>query len=358
MHSFWLRRSLATAANLDHHNFPIERLFQSVINPSICTSLRQNGYVVIDNIFGEPTASLLRDELYRLNQSGSMHPNCTHLVVPSGNTELIMKHSIQEAELQIQSTQNIAPMCSILQNDSTLRTMLNVHIPSLRLQSQAIKLQWNSGNGGCFPMHFDTDASLDGRKISAIVYLNPDWSMGHGGHLRLYPFPIAKPIDIEPVHDRMVLFSSQRMLHRVLPSYAERCCFTIWISEGTHTVGDATLFHRRRKEMDRSRTAENERQQLREALIKAMNRPLTVEEVWDIVILEEVRKHAIKWVYRREWSQSIEESHAEGASKEKLLDVFWKEVDVIERALKPLLPTVEQWVSDEKQQGIGGVEWW
>ena len=30
----------------------------------------------------------------------------------------------------------------------------------------------------------------------------------------------------------MVLFSSQHMLHRVLPSAAERYCFTIWLSEG------------------------------------------------------------------------------------------------------------------------------
>ena len=30
----------------------------------------------------------------------------------------------------------------------------------------------------------------------------------------------------------MVLFSSQHLLHRVLPSAAERYCFTIWLSEG------------------------------------------------------------------------------------------------------------------------------
>lgn len=39
--------------------------------------------------------------------------------------------------------------------------------------AQAIKLQVNSGSSGCFPMHFDTDESLDGRKVTCIFYLNP-----------------------------------------------------------------------------------------------------------------------------------------------------------------------------------------
>lgn len=38
---------------------------------------------------------------------------------------------------------------------------------------QAIKLQYNAGQGGCFPIHFDTDAALDGRRVTSIFYLNP-----------------------------------------------------------------------------------------------------------------------------------------------------------------------------------------
>jgi Rps23 Pro-64 3,4-dihydroxylase Tpa1-like proline 4-hydroxylase len=63
-------------------------------------------------------------------------------------------------------------------------------------------------------MHFDSDEELDGRRITAIFYLNPGWQQGQGGELRLYPFPDAGPVDIAPVADRLVLFSSTRMLHR------------------------------------------------------------------------------------------------------------------------------------------------
>ncbi|GFH20674.1 prolyl 4-hydroxylase, partial [Haematococcus lacustris] len=52
--------------------------------------------------------------------------------------------------------------------------MLSLFMPMLSLDQQATKLQYNRGQGGCFPMHLDTDAMLDGRKVTAIFYLNPE----------------------------------------------------------------------------------------------------------------------------------------------------------------------------------------
>ncbi len=58
------------------------------------------------------------------------------------------------------------------------------------------------------------------------------WSPADGGQLRLFPFPFSPPVDIAPLSDRLVLFASTRMMHRVLPSSAsERACFTIWLSQ-------------------------------------------------------------------------------------------------------------------------------
>jgi Rps23 Pro-64 3,4-dihydroxylase Tpa1-like proline 4-hydroxylase len=70
-----------------------------------------------------------------------------------------------------------------------------------------------AGSGGCFPMHFDSDAMLDGRRVTAIIYLNDAWTPGCGGELRLYPFP-APPVNVAPVADRLCLFASTSMLHR------------------------------------------------------------------------------------------------------------------------------------------------
>lgn len=71
------------------------------------------------------------------------------------------------------------------------------------------------GNGGCFPLHYDSDEQVDGRRVTAIFYLNTEWQPSHGGQLQLFPFPDS-PVEIAPIADRLVLFSSCRMLHRYL----------------------------------------------------------------------------------------------------------------------------------------------
>ena len=45
----------------------------------------------------------------------------------------------------MQDIQQSAPLCQVLNEDSTMRTMLSLFMPHLRLDSQAIKLQCNAG---------------------------------------------------------------------------------------------------------------------------------------------------------------------------------------------------------------------
>ena len=71
----------------------------------------------------------------------------------------------------------------------------------------------SAGQGGCFPIHLDSDETVDSRRVTAIVYLNRDWQKKRGGQLRLYP-SWSQYVDIEPINDRLVLFSSCRMPHR------------------------------------------------------------------------------------------------------------------------------------------------
>lgn len=70
-----------------------------------------------------------------------------------------------------------------------------------------------AGDGACFPIHVDSEESIDGRRLTAILYLNPEWAPAHGGQLRLYP-PGAQPVDVAPLNDRLVIFESHRLLHR------------------------------------------------------------------------------------------------------------------------------------------------
>jgi hypothetical protein len=318
-------------------SLPIHRLGDA-ITPAILAVLQNQGYAVIDKIFGDEIALQLRDEVKSLRNH--MHKNCTHLVSSDNRRLLTPKKDIYEAELLQPETQALAPLCSLLQHDHTLRKALSpapksfdtnaASATTAHLSHQAIKLQWNAGDGGCFPMHFDSDASVDNRVITAIWYQNENWKPEHGGELRLYPFPLASPVDIAPILDRLVLFSSLKMVHRVLPSFTDRYCFTIWLS----STGGLQSFSPSEKHYE-------QRILVREALSREV---ISEKEAFKLLErVEELRRHALKWVYREEWEQSLLESHPEGSERDDVVARMKFEIVVIEKALRPLLPVLEKW---------------
>lgn len=115
----WVRGVASQAAPL-----PLNRL-QGAITPTVCAALQKYGVTVIDNVFSDAMATTLRQEVQALQEH--MHTNCTFLVTnPQADLgpQLLPKRNIFEAELMQSHIQAIAPRCSLLQRDSTLRVML------------------------------------------------------------------------------------------------------------------------------------------------------------------------------------------------------------------------------------------
>jgi hypothetical protein len=195
---------------------------------SVASALLHNGFAVVDNALsgGKDMTARLRSEIDKL----PLVPNETHFA-SSASTLRLAKSHIREAELHLApaAVRTAAPNLVALEQDAALSAMLSVYIPAITLRSQALKAQHNAGSGGCFPIHVDSDPSVDKRVITAILYLNENWNKDHGGELRLYPFPLKSPVDLAPVDGRLVLLSSTEMHHRVLPSRATRYAITIWL---------------------------------------------------------------------------------------------------------------------------------
>uniref|UniRef100_A0A383WJL7 Fe2OG dioxygenase domain-containing protein n=1 Tax=Tetradesmus obliquus TaxID=3088 RepID=A0A383WJL7_TETOB len=309
-------RRLQTDARL-----PLERL-QEAITPEVCAELNAKGYAVVDGVFGPISAHRLELELMHVHQAGLMHLNHTHLVA-KGETQLLAKSQVMEAELTLEAAvREAAPLVAQLDADRRLATMLNLFLPQLRLDSAAIKMQHNEGGGGCFPMHFDSDELLDGRRVTAIFYLNQHWKPSHGGQLRLYPFP-APPVDIDPLQDRLVLFATTRMLHRVLPSRAPRSCFTIWLSEGRSKAAGVAP----------------------KPLLPPPDSGQPSEALWRFLMQPAVRQHVCKLAYADEWERSILESHPACEATEGALDKHRQEVAAISKALSKFQPGLGQLLS-------------
>src|SRR5262249_34925648 len=89
-----------------------------------------------------------------------------------------------------------------------------------RFELQAARYQ----AGAAYPRHRDAFRGGPSRRITAIWYLNSEWS--GGGELRLH-LPEG-PLDLAPLFDRLVVFLSEELEHEVLPATAERWAVTAW----------------------------------------------------------------------------------------------------------------------------------
>eukprot|EP00242_Pyramimonas_sp_CCMP2087_P007191 CAMPEP_0198202626 /NCGR_PEP_ID=MMETSP1445-20131203/5815_1 /TAXON_ID=36898 /ORGANISM="Pyramimonas sp., Strain CCMP2087" /LENGTH=344 /DNA_ID=CAMNT_0043873645 /DNA_START=572 /DNA_END=1603 /DNA_ORIENTATION=- len=294
---------------------------QRVITPLVADALRTDGFVVVDGALGSSCADRLVEEMQDIRNTPHMIKNATHLV-KDGQTRHLEKDSIWEMDTLSShwpEVQKLAHMFGRLHTDFTLGTTLNVHLPELCLDSQALKVQWNNGGGGCFPLHFDSDRDLDRRQVTAIVYLNKDWTPKDGGQLRVYPFPSA-PVEIEPVFDRMVLFSSPNMLHRVMPSHRPRMCFTVWYSSScppAPSISTGALPP--------------------SAVAKASASRLLLDHRY--------RKMLAKAIYADEWAESIRQSHEDSEARTHALETHWKDVGIITRVFRGVLPEVDSLVA-------------
>lgn len=84
--------------------------------------------------------------------------------------------------------------------------------------------------GSRYVKHVD-NPNRDGRRVTAIYYLNPGWdARKDGGLLRIFPAGWNDLVaDIEPVFDRLLFFwSDRRNPHEVQPAFKPRYAITLW----------------------------------------------------------------------------------------------------------------------------------
>ncbi|WP_051295822.1 2OG-Fe(II) oxygenase [Eisenibacter elegans] len=82
--------------------------------------------------------------------------------------------------------------------------------------------------GGHYEAHYDAFKGVGRRKVSFVLYLNPDWQPQHEGELRLL-FEGQAPIDIAPLAGTLACFLSTEVLHEVRPTKAPRYSLTGWM---------------------------------------------------------------------------------------------------------------------------------
>ncbi|KDO27947.1 hypothetical protein SPRG_07223 [Saprolegnia parasitica CBS 223.65] len=219
--------------------------FSDKITPGVCDELLSNGFVVVDNFLGRDWADAILSEVKWLQERMLLEPNKTQFPRADGSVAQFAKPNIYEADLHNASVRTQVPELDALFHSDDLCLALEDHtrlglVPGT--QGKTLKVQFNAGNGGCFPCHYDNPGRPNKRKLTCLLYLNPDWKDGDGGEIQFYPFLAPEPVTLAPRMDRLVIFSSDSLLHRVLPAAQPRHCLTIWLdSTVVNTPQDAQL---------------------------------------------------------------------------------------------------------------------
>ena len=112
-----------------------------------------------------------------------------------------------------------------------------------------------------------------------------------------------------------VLFSSQDVLHRVLPSAAARLCLTLWFyadpdapAPATGGFGGAGLDE------------------------EAVSTAPMPAALWTL-LGPQTRHHLARWAHAKAWAVSISESHAPSPGREAAIQTHWHDVAHIEQQL-------------------------
>ena len=84
--------------------------------------------------------------------------------------------------------------------------------------------------GSYYARHLDQFRGVELRTLTAVLYLNQDWTADDGGTLRLFTDPADESYfeEILPVGGQLVVFLSARFLHEVLPARQNRMSITGW----------------------------------------------------------------------------------------------------------------------------------
>ena len=310
-------------------------LTQLPIEPqSLSERLETCGFVAFDNAAGVEYCSAVRQEIMLLFEAGMLGPSKNKLATKRSETGTVSdghelpKIGVFELDLVVNGevcaphALSIAPCINKfwLEDGQKLVDSLTAACPILELRGiDQIKVQYNNGSGGCFPMHYDSSNHSE-REMTALLYLNESWQEGDGGELRLFPFPLA-PVDVAPLNDRLAIFHSTEMLHRVMPANKSRVCLSMWFARAKYAK-KISLPQRLPRELE-------------------FDDPL---QVMKIMFNATNRRLFSKVLFAAEWEQSFRDAFGDTAQVEEALTLNASDVQAAQAVLARVNPELMQLV--------------
>ncbi|OQR91032.1 hypothetical protein ACHHYP_05018 [Achlya hypogyna] len=200
-------------------------------------ALQLQHFVVWDGLLGHTMAMQLYDAVVRLHQVPGDGLAFERGALAGGKTGRNLRYEMSSVRgddvLWLDGTESSCPpviVATMRQIDRLVLERLGAVQAELQrtsLTRQRAMVTCYPGQGASYIKHCD-NPNGNGRKITAILYLNPHWTDTDGGELMIHRRESAL-VTIEPVLDRLVLFfSDARVPHQVAPTAVKRFALTVW----------------------------------------------------------------------------------------------------------------------------------
>lgn len=203
------------------NNFDLMSTFNESVFDNIADDLANEGYAIVDNFLSDKET----EQIIQLDdfQNGLLHMKKAGI---GQQTDFRINESIRGDYIRwIDKSSAVPPLKIYIDRITDLMRFIN---RSLFLSLKDIELHTTVYPAGAYyKRHLDQFKPGDHRKLSAICYLNKDWTDDLGGQLRMYLK--RGMLDTLPTAGRLVIFRSDMIEHEVLPSKKERLSITGWM---------------------------------------------------------------------------------------------------------------------------------
>eukprot|EP00934_Nitzschia_sp_Nitz4_P003466 Nitzschia sp. Nitz4//scaffold5_size260463//34487//35392//NITZ4_000945-RA/size260463-processed-gene-0.111-mRNA-1//-1//CDS//3329555229//3456//frame0 len=226
-----------------------------LLSPSIANGLATDGYWTNftddrhEDILDPEVVRAIRQQSIALRDQGRYEQSYSEKTDANGEIVRFNKDGVYACEPDGGDYETAPDMLIYMSTlITTLPTLLNqvYHPPSerdvpLHLSNQSFNAKLAvTLPGASYPLHIDNTLGIQGlptddsRKLTCVLYLNPDHEPTDGGDIRFLLLD-NRCIDLSPVGGRLAIFWSDDIPHEVLPcdpsTSHERYALTIWIPD-------------------------------------------------------------------------------------------------------------------------------
>ena len=200
--------------------------FEPDIFARICDAINEQGYIVLHNALSNTLLNHLFNELI------DSKPHHFDLAGIGRQQDFHTNEFVRTDQIMwIDPQQNFAQdyLCWI----ETLRLRLNQHLFLGLFDYECMFAHYPEG--AFYKRHLDAFRGQTNRRLTTVLYLNPQWEPEDGGQLLIYEKGSKDPIEsVIPRFGTLVIFLSEVFPHEVLPARKSRFSLTGWyrINEG------------------------------------------------------------------------------------------------------------------------------